>query len=125
MESSRTMTKILLVEDNELNRECLARLLVHRGFAVVCAEDGETALELAQAAAPDLILMDINLPGMDGFQATQAIRACPSTQGVPVIALTAHAMTMDREKAFQAGCNAYETKPVELSRLLETIEKLL
>ena len=119
------MAKILLVEDNELNRECLSRLLVKQGFDVVCAEDGETAISLVQTAAPDIVLMDINLPGIDGYQATQAILACEATRELPIIALTAHAMSSDRDKALQAGCAGYETKPVAMPRLLQTIQTLL
>jgi CheY-like chemotaxis protein len=119
------MAKILLVEDDELNRECLSRLLVRRGFEVITAEDGETAIALAQSASPALILMDINLPGIDGYQATRAIRALETTGQVPIIALTAHAMASDRDRAVQAGCTAYETKPVELARLLGKIQDLL
>jgi len=118
------MTKILLVEDNEMNRDCLSRLLARRGYDVVCAEDGETAIDLAKAEPPDLILMDISLPGLDGYQATRTLRAYPATQATPIIALTAHAMTSDREKAMQAGCSDYETKPVEFPRLLKKIEDL-
>ncbi len=119
------MAKILLVEDNEMNRDCLSRLLARRGHEVVCAEDGETSLELAQSTLPDIILMDISLPGLDGYQATRALRADPATQAIPIIALTAHAMTSDRAKALQAGCSDYETKPVEFPRLLKKIEDLL
>jgi len=118
------MTKILLVEDNEMNRDCLSRLLARRGYDVTCAEDGETAIEMAQGDAPDIILMDISLPGVDGYQATRTLRALPGTERTPIIALTAHAMTSDREKAMQAGCSDYETKPVEFPRLLKKIEDL-
>ena len=118
------MTKILLVEDNEMNRDCLSRLLARRGYEVTCAEDGETAIEMAQAEPPDIILMDISLPGLDGYQATRTLRSLPLTQDTPIIALTAHAMTSDREKAMQAGCSDYETKPVEFPRLLKKIEDL-
>ena len=118
------MTKILLVEDNEMNRDCLSRLLARRGYEVTCAEDGETAIEMAQAEPPDIILMDISLPGLDGYQATRTLRSFPLTQDTPIIALTAHAMTSDREKAMQAGCSDYETKPVEFPRLLKKIEDL-
>ena len=118
------MTKILLVEDNEMNRDCLSRLLARRGYEVVCAEDGETAIELAQSTLPDIILMDISLPGLDGHQATRTLRATDTMKQTPIIALTAHAMTSDREKALQAGCTDYETKPVEFPRLLKKIEEL-
>ena len=119
------MTKILLVEDNEMNRDCLSRLLARRGYEVVCAEDGETAIDLAQSAMPDIILMDISLPGLDGYQATRTLRATETMKNTPIIALTAHAMTSDREKAMQAGCTDYETKPVEFPRLLKKIEDLV
>ena len=119
------MIKILLVEDNEMNRECLARLLMRRGYQVVCAEDGESSLELARSARPDLILMDISLPGMDGYQATRALRGLEPTRDVPIIALTAHALASDREKALQAGCSGYETKPVAFAQLLKAIQRLL
>ena len=119
------MTKILLVEDNEMNRDCLSRLLARRGYEVVCAEDGETAIDLAQSALPDIILMDISLPGLDGYQATRTLRATDTMKATPIIALTAHAMTSDREKAMQAGCTDYETKPVEFPRLLKKIEDLV
>ena len=119
------MTKILLVEDNEMNRDCLSRLLARRGYEVVCAEDGETAIDLAQSALPDIILMDISLPGLDGYQATRTLRATETMKNTPIIALTAHAMTSDREKAMQAGCTDYETKPVEFPRLLKKIEDLV
>ena len=119
------MPKILLVEDDPLNRECLSRLLVRRGYDMVCAEDGEGAVALAQSAAPDLILMDINLPGIDGYQATRSIRALETDPKVPIIALTAHAMNVDRDRAFQAGCSAFVTKPVELAALLSKIRELL
>ena len=119
------MATILLVEDNEMNRDCLARLLARRGYGVVCAEDGEAALEQAQSSVPDLIIMDISLPGMDGYQATRALRALKATQKVPIIALTAHALASDRDKAFQAGCSGYATKPVAFARLLQTIQELL
>jgi CheY-like chemotaxis protein len=118
------MTKILLVEDNEMNRDCLSRLLARRGYEVICAEDGETAIDLAQTALPDIILMDISLPGLDGYQATRTLKGMAATRDLPIIALTAHAMTSDREKAIQAGCSDYETKPIEFPRLLKKIEDL-
>ena len=119
------MSRILLVEDNEMNRDCLSRLLIRRGFEVICAEDGETAIELAQSSAPDLILMDISLPGLDGYQATRTLRASGRDPQVPIIALTAHAMTSDREKAMEAGCTDFESKPVEFTRLLGKIQSYL
>jgi CheY-like chemotaxis protein len=118
------MTKILLVEDNEMNRDCLSRLLVRRGYEVVCAEDGESGIDLAQSQLPDVILMDISLPGLDGYQATRALKGIESTLEIPIIALTAHAMSSDRDKALQAGCSDYETKPVEFPRLLKKIQDL-
>jgi len=116
------MTKILLVEDNEMNRDVLARLLQKRGFTMVFAEDGESAVVNALQERPDLILMDISLPKMDGYEATQRLRQDPSMKKVPIIALTAHAMTSDRQRALDAGCTDYETKPVEFARLLSKIE---
>ena len=119
------MVKILLVEDNETNRDMLSRRLTRRGFEVIIAVDGEQGIAKAQAEAPDLILMDMSLPVLDGWEATRRLKAMPATQAIPVIALTAHAMAGDREKAFAAGCNDYDTKPVEFPRLLEKITSLL
>ena len=119
------MAKILLVEDNEMNRDMLSRRLTKRGFEVVVAIDGGQGVSMAQSVGPDLILMDMSLPVIDGWEATRRLKADDETRAVPVIALTAHAMSTDREKAMDAGCDAYETKPVELPRLLEAIEKLL
>ena len=119
------MAKILLVEDNELNRDMLSRRLTRRGYTVVVAEDGERALELVRSERPDLVLMDMSLPGIDGWEATRRLRADPDIAGVRVIALTAHAMTGDRERALEAGCDDYDTKPIELPRLLGKIEALL
>jgi len=116
------MAKILLVEDNEMNRDVLARLLQKRGFTVIFAEDGEAAVTTALQEHPDLILMDISLPKMDGYEATQRLRQDPSMKEVTIIALTAHAMTSDRQRAIEAGCTDYETKPVEFARLLSKIE---
>jgi two-component system cell cycle response regulator DivK len=116
---------ILLVEDQEMNRDMLSRRLKKRGYDVSIAVDGAEGLEKARAEAPDLILMDMSLPVIDGWEATRQLKADEATKAIPVVALTAHAMTTDREKALEAGCDAYETKPVELLRLLETIEKLL
>lgn len=116
------MAKILLVEDNEMNRDVLARLLQKRGYTILFAKDGESALTLALAEHPDLILMDISLPKMDGYEVTERLRADPSMKTVPIIALTAHAMTSDRQRALDAGCTDYETKPVEFARLLAKIE---
>jgi two-component system cell cycle response regulator DivK len=119
------MTKILLVEDNEMNRDMLSRRLIKKGYEVVMALDGEQALEMADAEAPDLILMDISLPGLDGWEATRRLKARPETQAIPIIALTAHAMAGDKEKCLEAGCNDYDTKPVEFPRLLGKIQDLL
>ena len=119
------MPNILLVEDQEMNRDMLSRRLKKRGYDVVIAVDGAEGLEKARSAAPDLILMDMSLPVIDGWEATRQLKADEATKGIPVVALTAHAMTTDREKALEAGCDAYETKPVELPRLLATIERLL
>jgi two-component system, cell cycle response regulator DivK len=119
------MAKILLVEDNEMNRDMLSRRLERRGYQVVIAEDGAAGVSLAKAELPALILMDMSLPIMDGWEATRQIKASPDTQAIPVIALTAHAMAGDEERALAAGCNDYETKPVDLPKLLAKIESLL
>ncbi len=119
------MTKLLIVEDNDENWDMLSRRLQRRDFDAVRAADGAQAVALAQSEAPDLILMDMNLPVMDGWEATRQIRTQPGGASVPIIALTAHAMSGDREKALQAGCDDYHTKPVELPRLLTQIDALL
>lgn len=119
------MTKILLVEDNEMNRDMLSRRLERKGFEVVMAVDGQAGVEMASTDGPDLILMDLSLPVIDGWEATRRIKADPATQGIPVIALTAHAMKEDEQKARDAGCDDYDTKPVNLNRLLEKIGDLL
>ncbi len=119
------MPKILLVEDNEMNRDMLSRRLQKKGFEVVMAFDGKKGVEMALAEKPDLILMDMSLPELDGWEATRQIKANPTTHKVPVIALTAHAMSGDREKALAAGCDDYDTKPIELTRLLEKMSALL
>ena len=119
------MAKILLVEDNEMNRDMLSRRLLKRGYEVEVAVDGAEGVKKAGTLAPDLILMDMSLPVMHGWDATREIKGDPATRGIPVIALTAHAMTGDREKALDAGCDEFETKPIELPRLIEKIEKLL
>jgi two-component system cell cycle response regulator DivK len=113
--------KILLVEDNELNRDMLSRRLAKKGFEICMAVDGESGVELAGSQQPDLILMDMSLPVMDGWEATRRIKAHPDTRHIPVIALTAHAMGEDRKKALDAGCDDYDTKPIELARLLGKI----
>ena len=119
------MAKILIVEDNEMNRDMLSRRLERRGFAIVMAMDGQQGVEMTRSERPDLILMDMSLPVMDGWAATQAIKADPELSKIPVIALTAPAMAGDREKAMAAGCDDYDTKPIELPRLLEKIAKFL
>jgi CheY-like chemotaxis protein len=118
------MTKILIVEDNELNRDMLSRRLKRHGYDVISAVDGQEGVKEAQTSSPDIILMDMSLPVMDGWQATKQLKANPDTMNIPVIALTAHAMIGDREKALQAGCDEYDTKPIDIVRLLEKIEKL-
>jgi two-component system cell cycle response regulator DivK len=119
------MTKILLVEDNEMNRDMLSRRLQKQGYEVVLAVDGEEGVAKAQSEAPALVLMDMSLPGIDGWEATRRLKAAPQTQKIPVIALTAHAMSDDRQKALAAGCDDFDTKPVELPRLLSKIQALL
>ena len=119
------MPRVLLVEDQEMNRDMLSRRLKKRGYEVLIAVDGAEGLEKARSESPELILMDMSLPVIDGWEATRQLKADEATRGIPVVALTAHAMSTDRDKALEAGCDAYETKPVELPRLLETIEKLL
>lgn len=119
------MQKILIVEDNEMNRDMLSRRLKRRGFEVVMACSGIEAVEMAGSEIPDLILMDIILPELDGWGATRRIKAAEETKSIPIIALTAHAMDSDRKKALEAGCDEYETKPVDISRLLEKISRLL
>jgi two-component system, cell cycle response regulator DivK len=119
------MTKVLLVEDNEMNRDMLSRRLIRRGFQVVFAMDGQQGIDLARSERPDIILMDMSLPVIDGWEVTRRLKADDSTRSVPVIGLTAHAMSGDREKAIEAGCDDYDTKPVELDRLIGKIERLL
>ena len=119
------MPKILLVEDNEMNRDMLSRRLQRRGYEVVIAVDGEQGVAMARTQSPALVLMDMSLPALDGWEATRRIKADPATATIPVIALTAHAMSGDREKALEAGCDDFDTKPIELDRLLGKIEALL
>ncbi len=119
------MAKILLVEDNEMNRDMLSRRLERRGYEVVIAVDGQQGVDLAQSTRPDLILMDMSLPVIDGWEATRQLKAKDEMKDTPIIALTAHAMSGDREKALEAGCDDYDTKPIELPRLLGKIEALL
>jgi two-component system cell cycle response regulator DivK len=119
------MPKILLVEDNEMNRDMLGRRLARRGYEVVAALDGDQGIAMAQTEAPALILMDMSLPGLNGWDATRQLKALPATRDIPIIALTAHAMSDDRAKALAAGCDDFDTKPIDLARLLEKIEALL
>ena len=119
------MPRILLVEDNEMNRDMLSRRLARKGFEVEMAVDGRKGVEMGQAGKYDLILMDMSLPEIDGWEATRQLRALPETKTVPIIALTAHAMAGDRDKALEAGCNDYDTKPIELDRLLGKMAALL
>jgi two-component system cell cycle response regulator DivK len=119
------MARILLVEDNEMNRDMLSRRLQKKGYEIIFAQDGQEAIDMAIAQMPDLILMDMSLPVMSGWDATRLLKQTPAVAGIPVIALTAHALSTDREKATEAGCNGYETKPIDLPRLLETMERLL
>jgi len=119
------MPKVLLVEDNEMNRDMLSRRLARRGFEVVMALDGEEGVRMARAQMPDLILMDMSLPVLDGWGAARQIKTEASTQSIPLIALAAHAMAGDREKAIDAGCDDYDTKPIELARLLDKMGRLL
>ena len=119
------MARILLVEDNEINRDMLSRRLARRGFEVLIAENGQSGVELTVSERPDLVLMDMSLPVMDGWEATRRLKADPDTSAIPIIALTAHAMASDREMALEAGCDDYDSKPVDLSRLVRKIEQLL
>jgi len=119
------MAKILLVEDNEMNRDMLSRRLERRGYTIVMAEDGQQGVDMARTDSPDIILLDMSLPVIDGWEAARQIKAQPESKDIPVIALTAHAMAGDKEKALQAGCDDYDTKPVELPRLLGKIQALL
>lgn len=117
--------KILLVEDNEMNRDMLSRRLERKGYEVVIAVDGQQGVAMAQTEVPDLILMDMSLPVLDGWAATRQLKAMPNTQTIPIVALTAHAMAGDQQKCFEAGCDEYDTKPVEFARLLGKIQMLL
>jgi two-component system, cell cycle response regulator DivK len=119
------MTTLLLVEDNEMNRDAISRLLERRGFSVVKAGDGETGVRMCRESPPDLVLMDLGLPGMDGFETTRRLKADSATAGIPVLALTARALTSDQEAALAAGCDDYDIKPVDLPRLLGKIRSLL
>ena len=117
--------KILLVEDNELNRDMLSRRLERKEFTVICAKDGQEGIECAKSENPDIILMDLSLPVVDGWAASELLKSDKSTQSIPIIALTAHAMKGDREKALKAGCDDYDTKPIDFKRLLDKINNLL
>lgn len=117
--------KILLVEDNEMNRDMLSRRLERKGYEVIIAVDGQQGIAMAQTEIPDLILMDMSLPVLDGWEATRQLKATPTTQTIPIVALTAHAMAGDQQKCFEAGCDEYDTKPVEFARLLSKIQTLL
>ncbi|MBI5426855.1 MAG: response regulator [Nitrospinae bacterium] len=119
------MPRILLVEDNEMNRDMLTRRLLKKGFDVVIAEDGNEGVRLAREQAPELILMDMSLPVMDGWEATRLLKAAPETRTIPILGLSAHAMTGDREKALSAGCDDYDTKPIDFNRLMSKIQSLL
>jgi two-component system cell cycle response regulator DivK len=119
------MSKILLVEDNEMNRDMLARRLERKGFEVVIAIDGKAGIDMASSASPDIILMDLSLPVIDGWEATRQIKGDPATQSIPVIALTAHAMAGDEQRALEAGCDDYDTKPIDFKRLLGKIENYI
>jgi two-component system cell cycle response regulator DivK len=119
------MARILLVEDNEMNRDMLSRRLERRGYEVIVAVDGEEGVARAKADAPDIVIMDMSLPGIDGWEATRQLKAAEETRAIPVLALTAHAMAGDREKALDVGCDDFDTKPVELPRLLGKIDALL
>jgi CheY-like chemotaxis protein len=119
------MPKVLLVEDNEMNRDMLSRRLVRRGYEVVFAVDGQQGINMAASESPDIILMDLSLPVIDGWEATRRVKAQAATRNIPIIGLTAHAMSDDRDKAIDAGCDEYDTKPVELERLIGKIERLL
>jgi two-component system cell cycle response regulator DivK len=119
------MPRLLYVEDNEMNRDMLSRRLQRRGFDVLIAADGEQGVAMAAAEKPDLILMDMSLPVLDGWEATRRLKAALDTRRIPIIGLTAHAMATDRDKCLEAGCDDYDTKPVELGRLLDKIQRLL
>ncbi len=121
----KTMPRILLVEDNEMNRDMLSRRLTRRGFEVVIAVDGQEGVEMTLQENPDIVLMDMSLPVLDGWEATRRLKAAEETKHIPIIALTAHAMSGDREKTLEAGCDDYDTKPIEFSRLLQKINALL
>jgi len=119
------MKKLLLVEDNEMNRDMLSRRLARRGYEIIIATDGEQGISEAKQQSPDLIIMDMSLPIIDGWEATRQLKQCAETKGIPVLALTAHAMAGERDRALEAGCDDYDTKPVDFTRLLGKIENLI
>jgi len=119
------MPTVLIVEDNEMSRDMLTRRLQRRGYTVLAAVDGQQGIDMAQLESPDLIVMDMSLPAIDGWEAARRLKAAPETQSIPILALTAHVMAGDRQKALEAGCDDYDTKPVDLARLIEKIEALL
>jgi len=125
LDRDKSMTTILLVEDNEMNRDMLSRRLIKRGFDVIIAADGKEGIDFANANIPDLILMDMSLPEIDGWEASKQLKASEPTKNIPLIALTAHAMAGDKERALQAGCDDYDTKPVDFNRLLKKINAVL
>jgi CheY-like chemotaxis protein len=120
-----TMQKVLLVEDNEMNRDMLSRRLNRKGFHIITAADGQSGIDTAVSEQPDIIIMDMSLPVIDGWTATQQLKANPATATIPIVALTAHAMATDRDRAFAVGCDEYDSKPIDLPRLLEKMKKLL
>ena len=119
------MTRILIVEDNEMNLDMLSRRMAKKGYEILKASDGQAGIETCRQERPDLILMDMSLPVVDGWTATQTLKSDPATSAIPIVALTAHAMQADRDKAMEAGCDAFATKPIDLPALIETIEKLM
>jgi CheY-like chemotaxis protein len=119
------LAKILLVEDNEMNRDMLSRRLERKGFVMILAVDGDEGISLARMESPDLILMDMSLPGTDGWQASKILKSNPDTRAIPILGLSAHAMEAERQKALQAGCDDYDTKPIDMDRLLRKINALL
>ena len=119
------MAKILLVEDNEMNRDMLSRRLERKGFSITLAVDGDEGMSMAKTESPDLILMDMSLPGTDGWQASKILKSDPETRAIPILGLSAHAMEAERQKALQAGCDDYDTKPIDMDRLLRKINTLL
>jgi len=119
------MTRILIVEDNEMNLDMLSRRLSRKGYEILSARDGQTGVDMCRAERPDLVLMDMSLPVMDGWTATRSLKADPEFASIPIVALTAHAMQADRDKAMDAGCDAFATKPIDLPGLIQTLDRLL